>query len=307
MADRLQTILRLLDAGLVLYRRNFVAFLLIAAGSIVPVAIVTGLLVAAADRLDELQVVLLFFGSAAALLPLLLYLVGALSRAAGMAADGPVELRAALAIPPGRIASMGCFAVVYSIVMQVVSSALSMLCICPLWIFGVAAVGVLGAAGEESALGAAVLVLIGVLFGGVYLFVLLVGGASYSSLVYALQPWAQEGLPFGQAIERSVTMIGYRFWRNAAAWGLSAVLLAAGGMTVSLAVGLIGPLPAVLALGAESRVAQAVSASAWLLGLILVLPPLPIWMALLYRENAEARSGGDLEAKVRAWLGDSSG
>jgi hypothetical protein len=33
-----------------------------------------------------------------------------------------------------------------------------------------------------------------------------------------------------------------------------------------------------------------------------VLPPLPIWMALLYRRNLAARSGAALEAKIQAWM-----
>jgi hypothetical protein len=271
------------------------------------VAIATGLLVAAASWLDELQVVLLVAAALFLLLPLLIYLVGGLSRGAAAAADGrPVRLREALAIPPRQAAGMGCFTIVYSIVMQLVSSALSFGCICPLWFFGAAFVGVLGATGGGSALGAAALTLIGVLVSGVYLFALIVGGASYSSLVYALQPWAQEALPFGQAMERSVALIRYRFWRNAAAWGLSAVLLAAVALTVTLAVGLMAPLPVILALGDQSPVAQALSATAWLIGLVVVLPPLPIWMALLYRSNVQSRTGGDLEARVQAWLRDNA-
>ncbi|HWQ13742.1 MAG TPA: hypothetical protein VNL77_13145 [Roseiflexaceae bacterium] len=308
MADRLQPILAILDDGLSLYRRHFAAFLLIAASWFVPVAVVAGLLVASAQWMTELQVVLVVLGATLLLLPLLVYLVGGLSRAALAAAEGrPVRLREALAIPPRRAAGMGCFTIVYSIVMQLVSSALSFTCICPLWIFGAAFVGVLGATGGETALGVAALALLGVLFAGVYLFALIVGGASYSSLVYALQPWAQESLPFGAAMERSFALIGYRFWRNALAWGLSAVLLAAVALTVTLAVGLLVPLPLILALGEGSPVAQAASATAWLIGLVVVLPPLPIWMALLYRSNVQARAGGDLEARVHAWVRDNAG
>jgi hypothetical protein len=302
MPERLQPILSLLDDGLSLYRRNFVSFVLVAACWFVPVAVASGLLVAAAPWLDELQVTLLALAVVVILTPLLIYLVGGLSRAAVAAIEGrPVRVREALAIAPGRAASMGCFSIIYSLVMQFVSSAVSFACICPLWFFGFAFVGVLGSAGGESALSAAGLVLFGVIFGGVYLFALVVGGASYSSLIYALQPWVQERLSFGDAITRSFALIGYRFWRNLVAWGLSAVLVAAVGLTVMLAVGLLVPLPVALALGAESPVAQAISASAWLVGLVVVMPPLPIWMALLYRRNLEGRTGGDLEARVAAW------
>ncbi|MFO7167550.1 MAG: hypothetical protein DIU80_005925 [Chloroflexota bacterium] len=308
MADRLQPILSLLDSGLSLYRRNFVPFALIAAASIVPIAIAAGALVAAAPWLDELQVTLLVLGAVLLLLPLLLYLIGALSRAAALAAAGErVRLREALAIGPGRLAGMGCFSVIYMILMQFVSSVLSIVCICPLWLFGAAASGLFAVIGPDSAVGLGVLTLFGVMFGTVYLLALIVGGASYSSMVYALQPWVQERLPFGKALERSLALIGYRFWRNVAAWALSALLLAAGGLTVTLAIGVLVPLPMTLALGSDSPLAQAISLSAWLLGMIVVLPPLPIWMALLYRSNAEARAGGDLEARVQAWAREAAG
>lgn len=307
MTSRLQPILSLLDEGLALYRRHFARFVLLAACWIVPVAVVAGMLVAGAAWLDDIQTMLLLLGAALASMPLVIYLVGGLSRAAVAAADGrEVHVREALAIPPLRAASMGCFTLVYSIIMQTVSSVLSLVCMCPLWLFSFAFFGALGSAGGEGALGAVALLVFGLGFGTVYLLALLVGGASYSSLIYALQPWVQESLPFGRAIERSFQLIGYRFWRNLAAWGLSAMLLAAAGITVTLAVGVLVPLPLLFVLGPESPVAQAVSATAWLAGLVLVIPPLPIWMALLYRANVHSRTGGDLEARVQAWVRDNA-
>jgi hypothetical protein len=152
--------------------------------------------------------------------------------------------------------------------------------------------------GSLVALGAA---LIGIIFIGIYAFALIVGGSAYSSLIYGLQPWVQETRPFGESIQRSFELISYRFGRNLLAWGLAAVLVAAIGLTVTLAVGLILPLPLTYALGSESVVAQAVSVSAWLIGFVVVLPPLPIWMALLYQRNRAAREGADLDAKVQEW------
>ena len=46
----------------------------------------------------------------------------------------------------------------------------------------------------------------------------------------------------------------------------------------------------------------AATIGAWLIGLMLVLPPLPIWMALLYQRNRAAHDGTDLRVKVEAWL-----
>ncbi len=303
MIDRLQPILALLDEGLSLYRRNFVGFVLIAASWFVPVAIATGLVIAADAWVDEFVAIVVMLGAFVLLFPLLIYLVGGLSRAAIMAAEGqPVRFRTAMAISPLRAFGMGCFTIIYYILAQIVSSAISMLCICPVFIFGSAAVGAMASvssgAGAVGAVGITLLVLFFIVF---YAFALTISGATYSSLIYGLQPWIQESRPFGQSIQRSFDLIGYRFWRNALVWGLAAVLVAAVGVSVAMTIGLLLPLPLIYALGAESTVAQAVSASAWMIGFVVVLPPLPIWMALLYRRNRAAYEGADLNGQVQAW------
>jgi hypothetical protein len=303
MIERLQPILALLDEGLSLYRRNFVGFVLIAASWFVPVAIVMGLAIAADAWLDEVVAVLLLFGAFVLLFPLLIYLIGGLSRAAIMAAEGqPVRFRAAMAINPLRALGMGCFTIIYYILAQIVSSMISMVCICPLFFFGSFAIGAMASAsdgiGGAGAIGISIIVLLFVVF---YAFALIVGGASYSSLIYGLQPWVQENQNFGQSLQRSFDLMAYRFWRNALIWGLAAVLVTAAGISVAMTIGLLLPLPLFYALGSESTLAQAVSASAWMIGFVVVLPPLPIWMALLYRRNRVAYEGADLNAQVQGW------
>ncbi|NWG21885.1 MAG: hypothetical protein HXY39_16385 [Chloroflexi bacterium] len=299
---RLHTALDLLDEGLALYRRDFAGFVLIAATWLTPLAIALGLFIGFADRLGDLLIGLLLLVGAFLALPLTVYLIGGLSRGASAAIDGrPVRLREALAIGPGRVLSAGCFTLVYSLIVQIASAALSFICICPLYVIGIAVSAILATAANGAGGGAILLALVGLLFGGVYLLALIVGGAGYGSLFYALQPWVQERLTFAQAMERSVDMVVFRFRSNLVAWALSALLVAAAGVSVSLAVGLLAPLPALLLLGAESPVAQAIASGAWLLGLVLVLPPLPIWMTLLYRRNLAARNGADLEQRVVVW------
>lgn len=299
---RLHTVLDLLDEGLALYRRDFAGFVLIAATWLIPLAIALGLFIGFADRLGDLMIGVLLLAGAILTLPLTVYLIGGLSRGASAAIDGrPVRLREALAIRPGRALSAGCFTLVYSLIVQIASSAVSFICICPLYIAGIAVSAILATAGNGAGGGAILLALVGMLFGGVYLLALIVGGAGYGSLFYALQPWVLERLSFAQAMERSVDLVVFRFRSNLVAWALSTLLVTAAGLSVSLAVGLLAPLPALLLLGAESPVAQAIAGSAWLLGLALVLPPLPIWMALLYRRNLAARNGADLEERIAAW------
>lgn len=296
----LHSILALLDDGLSLYRRNFVGFVLITASWCVPLAITGGLAIVAASWLEGAWPALLLLGAALLLVPLSVYLVGGLSRAAAAAAAGePVRFRTAMAIRPLRAAGMGCFALLYSVAAQVITSALSMLCICPLYLAGFVFAGVLAGSGAASTTPAGI-VLLGVFLLGFY-GSLMVSGASGSGLFYGLQPWVQESRPFGASLQRSLDLIAYRFLQNLAVWLLAALLLAAGGLTVTATIGTLLPLPLIYALGAESPVARAISLGAWLIGLMVVLPPLPIWMALLYRRNRAAYEGEELAERVRVW------
>ena len=303
MSDRLQPILALLDEGIALYRRNFGGFTLITALWLVPVAIAAGLVVVAASWLDEGLGVLLIIAGIVLLFPLMIYLIGGLSRGAVAAIEGrPVRFREALAIHPLRAAGMGCFTLVYLFIAQIASNMLSMLCICPLIFGGAAFAGAVSPllSGAED-LGAAAAVLLVLVLFGVYALLLVASGAVYSSLIYGLQPWVQEPQPFGVALQQSLNIRGYRFWRNLLVWGLTALLVAAVGVTVTATIGVILPLPLTYALGDGSPAVQAISVGAWMLGFVVVLPPLPIWMALLYRRNRAAREGAELDLAIQAW------
>jgi hypothetical protein len=199
---------------------------------------------------------------------------------------------------------MGCFTLIYAVAAQVATSIMSVVCICPLYVAGFAFAGVLAGSDTGSEVPAG-LVLFGVFLLGFY-GSLMVSGASGSGLFYGLQPWVQEGRPFGASLQRSLDLIAFRFLRNLAVWLLAALLLAAGGLTVTATIGFLLPLPLIYTLGADSTLAQAVSFGAWLIGLMVVLPPMPIWMALLYRRNRAAYEGEELAERVRVWSQHSS-
>src|SRR5829696_4064351 len=306
MTESLQPILALLDEGLRLYRRNFAGFVLLTASWFVPVAIVTGTAVAAESWVDErysgLAIVLLFGGGVLVFFPLLIYLIGGLSRAAAAAADGrPVRFRAAMAIHPLRATGMGCFTIVYAFVAQIVSSLISMACICPLYMVGFLGLAFVGAAASESGIGAVAILAIGIFLGGFYASLMIIG-ATGSGLFYCLQPWVQESRSFGASMQRSLELIAFRFGRNLMVWCLAALLIAAAGLTVMATIGILLPLPLLYVLGEEDPATRAATIGAWLIGRMLVLPPLPIWMALLYKRNSAAHDGTDLRAKVDTWL-----
>jgi hypothetical protein len=305
MTESLQPILALLDEGLRLYRRNFVGFVLLTASWFVPVAIAAGTAVAAESWIDEryrpFAGVLLFGGGLLLFFPLLIYLVGGLSRAAAAAAEGrPVRFREAMAIHPLRATGMGCFTIVYAFVAQIVSSLLSMACICPLYFAGFMALAFVGAAASESSVGALGLIAIGIFLLGFYTSLMIIG-ATGSGLFYSLQPWVQESRSFGESLQRSLELIAFRFGRNLLVWCLAALLVAGAGLTVMATIGVLLPLPLLYMLGEDAPATQAAAVGAWLLGLMLELPPLPIWMALLYQRNRAAHDGADLLMKVQTW------
>lgn len=303
IAGGLHATLDLLDEGFALYRRSFTSFVLVGLAWLTPIAIATGLLIANAERLGPGWFIVIFLAGLILMLPLLIYLIGGLSRAANAAIEGrPIDLHEALALHPGVVAKAGCFTVTYGILMQFVSSLLGIVCICPLYVMGgIASVALVAAPDSSGVVQAVLLIVIGLLFTGMYLLGFIIGGIGYSSLLYALQPWLIERLRFSEAMERSVDLIRFRLRRNLLAWGLSALLVFAVGIPVSLAVGVLIPLPALLLLGEESLFAQGIAGTAWLLGLALVLPPWLISMTLLYRRNLAARSGADLARRIEAW------
>jgi hypothetical protein len=126
-------------------------------------------------------------------------------------------------------------------------------------------------------------------------------GATYSSLVYALQPFVQDTLTFGDSIERSVNLTFYRLGQNLLAFVFASFIFAATSISVTVTLWVLLPLPLFWTLGSESPIAQGSSAMALLLGLIVVLPPMPIWMALLYQRNLDAYQGRDLVERVAAY------
>jgi hypothetical protein len=99
-------------------------------------------------------------------------------------------------------------------------------------------------------------------------------------------------------VGRSFDLLFFRFGQNLLAFLCASLVFGAAALAITLAIGVLLPLPALFLLGAESLVARAITAAAWVAGLAAALPLLPIWMALLYRRQAAAREGADLAARL---------
>lgn len=302
-------IMELLDEGLRIYRRSFSRFMLLAGLAALPMTLAVSMLfLVVADLSPDLSF-LLFMGAGLLTLPISLYVMGALSRAAVQAAAGqPVRLRQALAIGPLRALGMGCYGTLFLVVSSTIVSIVSTICFCGLYMLIVVGtiafssaldMGTLGGAAASLALSVAVFALILTYIAG-----LVVNGAVYGSAIYAMQPFVQDELSMSAAVQRSFDLVGYRFGHNLLAFLSASLVFGATALAATLAIGLLLPLPALFLLGTESAVAQAISASAWIVAVAAATPLLPIWMALLYQRRRAAREGEALAAQIAALEGE---
>ncbi|MBX0327884.1 hypothetical protein K2Z83_09380 [Oscillochloris sp. ZM17-4] len=312
MRDTLQPILDLLDDGLRLYRREFPRMALIAALGAVPAIIFVFLALRRPDLIGSPQGILLFYGAIFLALPLGLYLTGALSRATAASLDGrPVLVRDALAIGPLRLLGMGCYGGVFLVVVNMAISMISVFCFCPLYIvIGAAGVGMSSAFRGGGAAGAAMagllIAMMAVAVVLLYGLSLVLSGATYGSLLFSLQPFVQGGLRMGEALRRSIDITFYRFGANLLAYLCASLIFGTLALSATLAIGVLVPLPLLFLIGSESPLAQGLSAAALLAGLTLTIPPLPIWMAMLYRRRMAERDGADLAERIAAFAGSDS-
>ena len=302
-ARALPWVLRLLDDGLRLYRRNLASFLLIGAVILVPMAGL-GILLAALVRTELGQGWAIVGSLALALIqyPLLMYACLALSRAAGDALAGrPIKLGAVLRLRPIRAAGMGCYGILLAIVSGLFSSVLVISVACPLIYAMLFGAGFLGSLGGSSILGAAGS-LFGVVVGLIVLSTLLLTSATFATLAYAVQAFALEDRPVGSAISRSIDLLLFRFGRNllmfvGAGAIIGTLLIAYAGTILAGGAGILR----LLDIEPSPIVAQALSSVVTTATWVLLLPPLPIWMAMLHRALAEERDGTELLAAVEQW------
>ncbi len=304
MRTTLQPILDMLDEGLRLYRRGFVPFVLLTTIGVIPIGLLFGLFIyASTTASNEIIFLFLVLGMGLLSLPIGIYAVGAISRATlALAAGEQPKLRDALRIRPLRVVGMGCYGSVFVTVVNTLVSILSLVCACPLYIallmFTVVPLSTIGTGAFGEALVGVAFNIIGigtvVIYGGSFV----ISGATFCSLIFSLQPFTQEQLRFGASIQRSLDVTTYRLGQNILAWLCASLVFGAVAIAVTVAIGALLPLPLLLALGEDSLVTQGVSAAAWMIGLTLALPPLPIWMALLYQRRVAARDGADLERRM---------
>ena len=295
--------LELLDDGLRLYRRNLPVFALVGAVVLVPMAILTLLFNWLVEtELGSGWTVLGGVLLAIVQYPVWLYACVGLSRTAALVLDArPVKIGQVLRIGPLRAAGMGCYGLFFTMITGLVFGTVYMFVVCPLFYavtFGSTLLGAIGGGGTLGAAGGLFIVItaVSVLSG------LLLYAATLASLAYAVQAWALERRSFSASLSRSVDLVTYRLGRNLIVFlGAGAI---AGTLLVIYAATLIGAGAALFQLldinlspPVRSALIQIVTTASY----VVLLPPVPIWMAMLHRAIATERDGMEIAAAVEGW------
>lgn len=309
MRTTLQPILDLLDEGLRLYRREFARFALITAIGAIPMGLLGALVMMIPWMLGSFMGVLLFYGLLFLTFPFAVYLMSAMSRATLEVRQGkPIILREVLRIGPFRLIGMGCYGGFYLAALNTIISIFSVFCMCPTYAFlGLAAAGVGGMFGGSGAIGSALSSLIFTFLS--FLFILLYGlslvlsGATFGSLLFSLQPFMHGNVRMIEALRQSIDITFYRFGSNLLIYLCASLIFGTLALCVTLAVGVLIPMPLLFLFGAESVFAQTLSAVVVIFALTLALPPLPIWMALLFQRRVAEREGLDLAERIAGVVG----
>ena len=300
----LPQVLQVLDDGLRLYRRNLPGFLLVSTAVLVVIA----LLVLLCTTIVRTQLgtgvgwtLMLIFLLLLVLYPLTLYTFAALSRAADAALnDRPITLAAALRIGPARGCGMIIFNLLFGFIASVFAGIMSVVVSCPMFYFSLLGGALLSTV--SNIVGASAGVFIGVISQISTLWSLISFGGWLASIVYALQAFALEQRPWGSAAGRSVDLLTARFGRSLL------MFMGAGAIFGTLSLSFIGTLIATLLL-IQDRLnltippfaSDAVTIALVVGTLVVLLPPLSIWMAMFHRQVALEQDGDELARRVAAW------
>lgn len=303
-ARALPTVLELLDDGLRLYRRNLAGFTLVATAVLVVVALFS-LSFMAFVRTEIGTTAGWTFLAFCVLLavgyPLMLYAFAALSRATAAALDGrPITLPGALRLSPARGCGMLVFNALFSVIAAATAGFLAFALACPMTYVSLLSAGLISTlSGGASAAAFGFFGLIGQLS---TLWTCSIFGAWLASLIYAVQVFVLEQLPWSQSVGRAVDLLAARFGQSLL------MFLGAGAIFATLMISYLGSLLVLIAfvqdrlsLNLPPLVGDVIVIVLVVASLVILLPPLAIWMAMFYRHVALERDGATLTRHISAW------
>lgn len=302
----LPIVLEVLDDGLRLYRRYLAGFTLVATTVLVLLALfalsfmalVRSQLGTTAGWSFLAFCVLLLVGY-----PLLLYAFASLSRAAVAAIDGrTITLGAALRLSPLRGCGMVFFNLLFSIIAAMAAGVLMAIFSCPATYVSLMLAVLTSAASSTGGSVSAALGFVGIIGQISTLWTITVAGAWLASCVYALQSFVLEQRSWGQSVSRSIDVLATRFGQSLL------MFLGAGAIFGTLLLAYLGSMLALslliqdwLAIDLPPLAGDVITIVLSVASLVILLPPLAIWMAMFYRRQARERDGEEITRRVAAW------
>lgn len=297
-------VLHVLDEGLRIYRRNLSGFLLVASTVLVALAVLAMSFMAFVrseigttsgwTAIAVLLVLLMGY-------PLVLYAFGALSRAASAAIDDqPIALGAVLRLSPIRGCGMILFNMLFSVMASIIATILAAVISCP--ISYVSLVTGLAISGISSGIGEFGLVITVTVTFISWFWSLSIFSGWMTSLVFAVQAFVLERQPWSRAVSRTLDLLAHRFGQSLL------MFLGAGAIFSTLILSYLGSLLALLGI-LQDRLGlrlPPIATDAIIIvlvigSLVLLLPPLAIWMTMFFRQLALGRDGNDLSQHIAAW------
>lgn len=296
-------VIDILDDGLRVYRRYFVQYALAMLLGLLPPAVVSILLnVVLINYLGSGWVILTSFITVPLSVLFFVYIMAVLSRMTAQALRGErPSARGAMRIGIGRVLGMGCWTTIFGLMTSLVIGGVAGLCAC------MASVGLMGGASALfSGSGGFAFVSFSVLV-SVMGYMIVIGAVAVGA-VYAIQAFALEQRPFGASISRGNDLLFFRFGRNIM------LFFGAGALFATLLLAYAGALVGVIGLVVSSvqnfnvlnNFLSSPATTSWLsivgyLTQIVLLPPVPIWMTIVFLRLRAERDGGDLEGRINTW------
>lgn len=290
-------VIDVLDDGLRLYRRHIRAFVVATALGWVPISLLSTLVNGVVlTQLGQSWSVLSSLLLSMIAYPLYVYWLAVLSRMSAQAAgEGKTDLRAALPMRPGRVFGMGCYVIIFAFVAFLILGVIGIACICSsTFLFGIGF--------RFTTFGAPTIGLGLVFLGSAGLAYLTMIGSIVLTAVYAVQSFAHEQGSFGTLVSRGNDLLFFRLGRNLLCF------IAAGAIFGTISLAYVGSLWAAgtllfqaLDLQTTPVLASVLLSLASSISFVVLLPPLPIWMTLMYLRLRTEREGSDLHRRIAAW------
>lgn len=300
----LPVVLEVLDDGLRLYRQHFASFTLIATAVLVVLALFSLSFIAFVRTELGSTAGWIFLAVCVLLLvsyPLLLYVFAALSRAAAAALDGQmISARTALWVNPLRAGGIIVFNMLFSLLTAIAASGLMLVFYCPMTFLSLLLSVMLGAVVDSSGVGVGLFGIIGVIGQLSTLWIISVAGGWLASSVYALQAFVLEQRPWSQTASRTFDILTMHLGQSLL------MFLGAGAIFGTLTLSYLGSLLVLWNIVQEQLslpplVGDVITIVLTVSSLVILLPPLSIWMAIFYRRQARERDGEEIVRRVADW------